>query len=61
MTTAGATRSSIAATIEVDAEANEQRLVVVYDCSRIGLVANPPGFSLPDLFRFRRRRRRPAR
>jgi hypothetical protein len=57
MSTAGATRSTVSPTLEVDEETSAQRVVVVYNCTRIGLVANPPGFSFSDLFRFRRRRR----
>ncbi len=57
MSTAGATRSTVSPTLEVDEENSAQRVVVVYNCTRIGLVANPPGFSFSDLFRFRRRRR----
>ncbi|MBB2991785.1 hypothetical protein FHR72_003275 [Mycolicibacterium iranicum] len=34
-----------------------QQPVVVYNCSRIGRVANPPGFSFTDWFRPSRRRR----
>jgi hypothetical protein len=32
-------------------------LIAVHSCSRIGLVANPPTFSLADWFRGARRRR----
>lgn len=57
MTTAGAARPAITSTIEVDGNASAQHVVVVYNCTRIGLTANPPGFSLLDWFRFGRRRR----
>lgn len=57
MSTAGAARTTSSATLEVNEEVGAQRVVVVYNCTRIGLTANPPGFSLGDLFRFRRRRR----
>ncbi|MDX1891488.1 hypothetical protein [Mycolicibacterium sp. 050158] len=55
MSTASAARSAVSPTVEVDDDAVEQR-VVVYDCTRIGLTANPPGFSFADFFRFGRRR-----
>ena len=32
--------------------------VMVYTCSRLGRVANPPSFSFADLFLFRSARRR---
>lgn len=32
------------------------RPVLVHSCSRLGRVANPPGFSLSDWFRSARRR-----
>ena len=57
MTTAGAARSTAASTLGVDDDVDDQCAVVVYNCTRLGLVANPPGFSLLDLFKFRRRRR----
>jgi hypothetical protein len=56
MTTAGAARTSVPSALEVDADTSGQR-VVVYNCTRLGLRANPPGFSFADLFRFGRRRR----
>lgn len=33
-----------------------QRPLMVYNCSRLGRVANPPSFSFADLFRAARRR-----
>ncbi|MCV7011211.1 hypothetical protein [Mycolicibacterium madagascariense] len=54
MTTAGAARSTVPSALELD---EEPRVVVVYNCTRIGLRANPPGFSIRNLFRVRRRRR----
>ncbi|MCW2511687.1 MAG: hypothetical protein JWR11_729 [Mycobacterium sp.] len=57
MSTAGAAPSIVSPTLEVDDAASAQRVVVVYNCTRLGLTANPPGFSLLDLFRFGRRRR----
>lgn len=33
-----------------------KRLVAVHNCTRIGRVANPPGFSFSDWFRAGRRR-----
>jgi hypothetical protein len=35
-------------------EVTEQLPLAVYSCSRIGRVANPPGFSFSDWFRWRR-------
>lgn len=57
MSTAGAAAMPVASPIEVDADDSEQLVVVVYDCTRLGLTANPPGFSFMNLFRFGRRRR----
>lgn len=56
MSTAGAAPAIVSSPIEVDG--NEERTVVVYNCTRLGLTANPPGFSFLDLFRFGRFRRR---
>jgi hypothetical protein len=55
MSTAGTAPSTLSSSSEDD---DVQRVVVVYNCSRLGLTANPPGFSFGDLFRFGRRRRR---
>ena len=41
---------------KIDDDVTEQRTVVVYTCNRLGRTANPPGFSLSDWFRPRRRR-----
>jgi hypothetical protein len=57
MTTVGAAGAIVASTISVDDDASAQQVVVVYNCSRIGLTANPPGFSWRDVFRRGRRRR----
>lgn len=38
------------------AETAAARPVLVHSCSRIGRVANPPGFSLANWFRSARRR-----
>jgi len=57
MTAAGTAGAIVASTIAVDEDASAQQVVVVYNCSRIGLTANPPGFSWRDLFRVGRRRR----
>jgi hypothetical protein len=57
MSTAGAAPSTVSSTIEVDEDDCAERVVVVYNCTRLGLTANPPGFSFIDLFRFGRRRR----
>jgi len=56
MSTAGAAPPVVAPPAEADG--SEDRVVVVYTCTRLGLVANPPGFSFLDLFRFGRFRRR---
>jgi hypothetical protein len=57
MSTAGAAASTVASPIEVDVDGSEQHVVVVYNCTRLGLTANPPGFSFLNFFRFGRRRR----
>lgn len=57
MSTAGAAAPTVALPIVVDADDSEQRVVVVYNCTRLGLTANPPGFSFKNFFRFGRRRR----
>ena len=56
MSTAGAAHAIVASTVDVGADANTQHVVVVYDCTRIGLRANPP-FSFMDWFRSGRRHR----
>jgi hypothetical protein len=55
MSTAGTAPATVSSTLDVDDDV--ERVVVVYNCTRLGLTANPPGFSFADLFRFRRRRR----
>lgn len=57
MSTAGAAAATVALPIAVDADGSEQRVVVVYNCTRLGLTANPPGFSFKNFLRFGRRRR----
>jgi hypothetical protein len=57
MSTAGAAPSTVSSTIEIDDDDCAERAVVVYNCTRLGLTANPPGFSFIDFFRFGRRRR----
>jgi hypothetical protein len=57
MSTASAAPTTVPSTLDVDGEFSAQRVVVVYNCTRLGLRANPPGFSFADLFRFFRRRR----
>jgi len=57
MSTAGAALPASSSTVEVDDEMSAQRAVTVFNCTRIGLTANPPGFALLDFFRFGRRRR----
>jgi hypothetical protein len=37
-------------------EVTAQSPIAVYNCSRLGRVANPPSFSFTDWFRFARRR-----
>jgi hypothetical protein len=56
MSTAGAAPPIASSAVEADASAD--RVVAVYTCTRLGLTANPPGFSFLDLFRFGRFRRR---
>ena len=56
MPTSRVARPAVASTIEVDGGISAQH-VVIYNCTRIGLTANPPGFSLRDWFRFGCRRR----
>ncbi|GAB7069155.1 hypothetical protein H7J06_25990 [Mycobacterium hodleri] len=56
MSTAGAAPPIASSAVEADD--GEDRVVVVYTCTRLGLTANPPGFSFLDLFRFGRFRRR---
>jgi hypothetical protein len=58
MSTASAAPFTVSSTIEVDVDGSEERVVVVYNCTRLGLTANPPSFSFVDLFRFGRFRRR---
>jgi hypothetical protein len=57
MSTASAARPTVASAIDADGDADAQHVVVVYNCSRIGLTANPPGHSLFGWLRFGRRRR----
>jgi hypothetical protein len=56
MSTAGA--APPIASSAVQADDGDERVVAVYTCSRLGLTANPPGFSFLDLFRIGRFRRR---
>ena len=56
MSTAGAAPPIASPTVQVDER--DERVVAVYTCSRLGLTANPPGFSFLDLFRIGRFRRR---
>jgi hypothetical protein len=56
MSTAGA--APPIAPSAVQADDGDERVVAVYTCSRLGLTANPPGFSFLDLFRIGRFRRR---
>ncbi len=56
MSTAGAAPFIVSSAPEAD-DVDAQLVVVVYNCTRLGLKANPPGFSLIDFFRFGRRPR----
>ncbi len=58
MSTAGAASSPVASPDEADSVADDERIVVVYDCTRLGLTASPPGFSFRDFFRIGRRNSR---
>ena len=48
--------ASGAAGVHADDEVAAHGLIAVYNCSRLGRVANPPSFSFTDWFRFARRR-----
>lgn len=54
MTTASASRTAVASDHASDGDAAVERPVTVHNCSRLGRTANPPRFSLGDLFRFGR-------
>jgi len=56
MSTVGAPCPAASSVSKIDDAVTEQRAVVVYNCNRLGRTANPPGFSLSDWFRPRRRR-----
>jgi hypothetical protein len=45
-----------AAGAHANGEVIAQSPIAVYNCSRLGRVANPPSFSFTDWFRFARRR-----
>ena len=54
----GLTESAVTATATdgSDADTAAQHPVLVHSCSRLGRVANPPGFSFSNWFRSARRR-----
>lgn len=54
MSTARASHGTFSGTALVDAEVADDDAVAVVNCSRLGRTANPPRFSLGDLFRFGR-------
>jgi hypothetical protein len=56
MSQSGASFPSGAATVHASDEITAQRPLIVYSCSRLGRVANPPSFSITDWFRSARRR-----
>ena len=58
MSTASAAPSPVSSPNEVDVTGGDERVVVVYNCTRMGLMANAPGFSLLDFLRLGRFRRR---
>ncbi len=45
-----------AATAHADDDVTAQGPIAVYNCSRLGRVANPPSFSFADFFRGARKR-----
>jgi hypothetical protein len=48
--------ASVAAGAHADDEVTAQGPIAVYNCSRLGRVANPPSFSFAEWFRSARRR-----
>lgn len=56
MSQIGASFATGAAAAHVDDEVTGQAPVAVYNCNRLGRVANPPSFSFADWLRFPRRR-----
>jgi hypothetical protein len=56
MATVSAPRTAVTSSIDGHDEATTHRVVVVYNCTRLGRTANPPSFSFSDWFRFGRRR-----
>jgi hypothetical protein len=56
MSTASVSRAAVSSSSHADGDIAAQYNVVVYNCSRLGRTANPPGFSFTDWFRFGRRR-----
>ena len=56
MATASVSRSAVSSGSHADDDVTARYVVVVYNCTRLGRTANPPGFSFADWFRFGRRR-----
>jgi hypothetical protein len=56
MSQMGASLANGAVGAHADDEVTAQGPVAVYNCSRLGRVANPPSFSFSDWFRSSRRR-----
>jgi hypothetical protein len=56
MATVSAPRTAVTSSIPADDETTTHRVVVVYNCTRLGRTANPPSFSFSDWFRFGRKR-----
>jgi hypothetical protein len=52
----GASCPSGAPSVQAADEITAQGPITIYFCSRLGRVANPPGFSFVDWFRSARRR-----
>jgi hypothetical protein len=56
MSQMGASFATGAGGAHVEDEVTAQGPIAVYNCNRLGRVANPPSFSLADWFRSARRR-----
>lgn len=56
MSQVGASFTAAGAGGHGDDEVTAQGLIAVYNCSRLGRVANPPSFSFTEWFRGARRR-----
>ncbi len=55
MSQGGAAFSTDSSSVHAADDVTAQRPVLVLSCSRLGRVANPPGFSFSDWFRSGRR------